>query len=119
MLVIDDARVTRRVVSHTLKAINIEAVEAENGLQALELAAQEVFDLIIVDINLPDIDGFEVIARLNEIAFSRDVPKIMFTARHEPHDQVRAADIGALGFLYKPFSTQELRELVVRHLSVP
>ncbi|MBZ0297982.1 MAG: response regulator [Anaerolineae bacterium] len=116
VLVIDDASVTRRIVSHTLKSIDVETVGAVDGFEALALAQQEHFDVILVDINLPDIDGFEVIKRLNEIANISAVPKIMFTARNELHDRERAKSVGAAGFLYKPFSTQELRDLVTSHL---
>lgn len=116
VLVVDDESVTRRVVIHALKSLNVEVIGAENGSQALELAQANALALAIVDINLPDMDGFTVIRELKKIAHLHDTPMILFTARNQPGDADAALDIGASGFLYKPFSTQELRDLVTRYL---
>lgn len=116
VLVIDDESVTRRVVTHTLKSINIDVVGVEDGTQALELAQQTSFSLIIIDINLPDIDGFELLRQLKALPHLQHVPMIIFTARNHVGDEANALEVGAAGFLYKPFSTQELRELVTKYL---
>ncbi len=115
ILIVDDESVTRRLVTFTLKSINVESVSAENGLQAIDFAEQGQFDLALVDINLPDIDGFEVVERLKQIDHMRDVPILMFTARSHQGDELRAQEVGAVGFFYKPFSTQDLRDLVRRY----
>lgn len=117
VLVVDDESVTRRVVTHALRMMDVEVLSAENGTQAIELAQANQPELAIVDINLPDIDGFEVMRRLKTIPHMQAVPIIVFTARNQPGDEVTASDVGAVGFLYKPFSTQELRDLVSQHLS--
>lgn len=116
VLVVDDESVTRRIVTHTLKTLNIEVVGAEDGIQALSLAAEHTLSLAIVDINLPDMDGFTVVRRLRAMPQMQNVPIVMFTARNHPGDEAAALEIGATGFLYKPFSTQELRELVKKQL---
>lgn len=116
VLVVDDESVTRRVVTHTLKTIEIEVIGAEDGAQALALAEDYEFALAFVDINLPDMDGFTVIAHLKALPQMRDVPIIVFTARNHPGDEHTAQSMGASGFFYKPFSTQELRDLVKTHL---
>jgi len=116
VLVIDDESVTRRVVTYALKAINIEVIDAEDGMQALALAQEHELQLVIVDINLPDMDGFTVLQKLKEMPHLKDIPMIMFTARNHPGDEDKARQLGASGFLYKPFSTQELRDLVTQHL---
>lgn len=118
VLVVDDASATRRVVNYVLRSIDVESVEAINGMEALDLAQTEQFGMVLVDINLPDIDGFEVIRRLNDITTMRDVPKVIFTARNEPQDKRQAIAVGAIDFLYKPFSTQELREMVAGYLGL-
>ena len=115
ILVIDDESVTRRVVIHALKTMAIEVKSAENGTQALQIAEETKLSLAIVDINLPDIDGFEVMRRLQTIQPA--LPMICFTARNHPGDEVTAQEVGAVDFLYKPFSTQELRDLVKKHLA--
>ena len=118
VLVVDDASATRRVVNYVLRSIDVESVEAINGMEALDLAQTEQFGMVLVDINLPDIDGFEVIRRLNDITTMRDVPKVIFTVRNEPQDKRQAIAVGAIDFLYKPFSTQELREMVAGYLGL-
>lgn len=116
VLVVDDESVTRRVVIFALKSIDIEVLGAENGQEALALAGEHEFDLAIIDINLPDMDGFEVIRHLKTLPRAAHTPTIIFTARNHPGDENQALDVGAVGFLYKPFSTQELRDLVLSHL---
>ena len=116
VLVVDDESVTRRVVTHALQKLDIEVVGAADGASAIDLAEQHDIALAIVDINLPDMDGFAVIQQLKSIAHMQDVPVIVFTARNQPGDKVTAQEVGAVDFLYKPFSTQELRDLVTRHL---
>lgn len=117
ILIVDDESVTRRLVVHTLKAIEVEAVGAADGIEALSLAQEQTFALAIVDINLPDMDGFTLVRRLKALPTMAQVPFIMFTARNDRGDQAQAQEAGAIGFLYKPFSTQELRDLVKTHLS--
>lgn len=116
VLVIDDESVTRRVVTFALKAIQIEVIDAEDGTQALELAQANQLDLAIIDINLPDMDGFAVLKQLKQMPHLVDIPMIIFTARNHTGDEDTALEMGASGFLYKPFSTQELRDLVTHHL---
>lgn len=117
ILVVDDEAVTRRLVTFTLKALNIEVVAVENGEQALEAVSKESFLLAFVDINLPDIEGFALVQQLHEIPNMANMPIFMFTARNNADDHARALEFGAVGFLYKPFSTQELRSLVTKYLN--
>ncbi|MBE2270874.1 MAG: response regulator [Anaerolinea sp.] len=112
MLVVDDESATRRLVAYTLKSLNIEVLGAENGASAMQIAYENPLGLILVDINLPGIDGFTLIEQLRTIPHISDVPVIMFTARNNANDEMRARELGASGFLYKPFTTQELRNLV-------
>jgi CheY-like chemotaxis protein len=116
VLVVDDESVTRRVVTHALKILDIEVIGAADGFQALELAQAHLPVLAIVDINLPDMDGFEVMRQLRLLPHTRDMPVIIFTARNQEGDESAARKAGAADFLYKPFSTQELRDLIRLHL---
>ncbi|NJK80162.1 MAG: response regulator [Chloroflexaceae bacterium] len=119
VLVVDDESVTRRVVTHTLRALaEVEVLTAEDGSIALDLAQSATIALAIIDINLPDMDGFELMRRLKAMPHLQHVPMIAFTARNHPDDQHMALEVGAAGFLYKPFSTQEMRELVRLHLGL-
>jgi two-component system response regulator MtrA len=116
VLVVDDESVTRRVVTFALKTVDIETVGVADGGEAVELAAREHFDLAIVDINLLGMDGFSVVEQMKALPGMQQMPVIMFTARHNRDDITQAMSAGAVDFLYKPFSTQELRDLVVKHL---
>lgn len=118
LLVVDDESTTRRLVMFSLRPLNVNVVGAEDGAQALELANSEPFDMILVDINLPGMDGFTLIRRLRELPQFEHVPLLTFTARNHPDDEAQARELGAVGFLYKPFSTQELRALVATHLGI-
>lgn len=117
VLVIDDESIVRRLVKHALKSLEIDVIEAENATTGFELLQTTAVDLVLIDINLPDIDGFSIIEELQTIPHMQGVPLITFTARSEPGDERHALELGASGFLYKPFHTQELRDLVTRLLS--
>jgi len=117
ILVIDDELIIQRLVTHTLRVLNVELVSAMDGKSALDLARASRPDLALVDINLPDMDGFTLMESFKSIPHMNDVPMIAFTARNDPEDEVRARALGAKGLLYKPFSTAELRELVQRFLT--
>ena len=117
ILVVDDEAVTRRLVTFTLKTLPVEVEAVENGSLALEAAARGSFALAFVDINLPDMEGFVLVRQLHATANMANTPIFLFTARNNADDHAHAIEIGAAGFLYKPFSTQELRSLVTAYLS--
>lgn len=116
VMVVDDDSATCRVVTYGLRALQVDIITAENGMQAIELAQEQQLALVIVDINLPGMDGFEVIRHLKAIPHLQDTPMIIFTARSQTGDRASAQEAGAVDFLYKPFSTEELRDLVSKYL---
>lgn len=116
LLVVDDESTTRRLVMYTLKSLNVEVIGADDGQSALELASSHSIGMMLVDINLPEMDGFTLIQKLKAIPHLREVPLITFSARSNPQDEAYARELGAAGFLSKPFSTQELRTLVSHYL---
>jgi two-component system chemotaxis response regulator CheY len=116
LLVVDDESITQRLVMYTLKPLGIEVLGAGDGATALELAATQPIGMMLVDINLPEMDGFALIEQLKAMPHLKDVPLVTFTARNHTEDETRAKELGAVGFLYKPFSTQELRNLVSAYL---
>lgn len=116
LLVVDDESTTRRLVMFTLRPLNIEVIGTEDGLQALEIVANQKIDMMLIDINMPVMDGFTLIERIRAMPYMQSIPLLTFTARNHPQDEARARELGAVGFLYKPFSTQELRAIVTEHL---
>ncbi len=105
ILVIEDEYDIRDVVSQYLKVEGFEVMEAENGLQALSLFNKFDFDLIISDVMMPGIDGFEVLKTIRLIS---DVPVIMLTAKSEEVDKLKGFESGVDDYMTKPFSPKEL-----------
>jgi two-component system, OmpR family, KDP operon response regulator KdpE len=105
ILVVDDQAQIRRVLRTTLVAGGYEVDDARGGQEALEKLREEKYDLILLDINLPEIKGTEVCRAIRMIS---GVGIIMLTVRSEETDKVMALDAGADDYVTKPFSTSEL-----------
>jgi two-component system KDP operon response regulator KdpE len=105
ILVVDDAPQVRRVLRATLTAEGYTVSEAHDGGEALELFATEPFDIILLDVNMPGMDGLQA---CREIRGKSDVPIIMLTVRDAERDKVLALDAGADDYVVKPFGMQEL-----------
>src|SRR5438552_6763369 len=105
ILVVDDAPQVRRVLRATLTAEGYTVSEARDGGEALELFATEPFDIILLDVNMPGIDGLQA---CREIRGKSDVPIIMLTVRDAERDKVLALDAGADDYVVKPFGIEEL-----------
>lgn len=118
VLVVDDEMTTRRLVAFTLKPLDIEVMGADDGKTALEFVQKRTPNLIIVDINLPGMDGFTLMEQLNRLPQLRDIPFVAYTARNVPDDEARARKLGARSFLFKPFAASNLRHLVNLHLGL-
>ena len=105
ILIVDDDTHIRVLVRTYAETEGYECVEAEDGEAALEAAQSSAFDLILLDVMMPGIDGFEVLARLRK---SCDTPVIMLTARKEEYDKLYGFGLGADDYVPKPFSPREL-----------
>jgi DNA-binding response OmpR family regulator len=105
VLVVDDKPKYIRAIQINLESRGYQVLSAENGASALAAVANEKPDLVLLDLMLPDIDGFEVCRRIR--TFSA-VPVIMLTARASEADKIRGLDVGADDYLTKPFSANEL-----------
>jgi two-component system KDP operon response regulator KdpE len=121
ILVVDDeADVVESIrLGFTLQWREIDVLGAATGEEALDVVEQEHPDLVLLDIGLPDIDGFEVLRRIREFA---DVPVIMLTARDDTLDKVRGLELGADDYITKPFDHLELLarvRAVLRRLDMP
>ena len=105
ILVVDDEPQIRRVLHSTLVTAGYEVVDAGSGRAALEALRAGSFDLVLLDINMPDLDGLET-CRI--IRSGSDVSIIMLTVRNTEKDKIDSLDAGADDYVTKPFSTQEL-----------
>ena len=105
ILVVDDERVLVKGITFNLKNEGYQVETGYDGEEAVELAREGKFDLIILDLMMPKIDGLQACMRIREFS---NVPIIMLTARSEDTDKVAALDAGADDYLTKPFSVDEL-----------
>ncbi len=105
ILIVDDDPLIRKFIRANLEARNYEVSLAENGIAALEIFQKEKIDLVLLDIMMPKLDGFEVCRNLREWS---KVPIIMLSAKDNETDKLRCLEIGADDYLTKPFSLNEL-----------
>ena len=108
ILIVDDEVETLRLISIALRRQGMQVITANNGSQALELAFSEKPNLIILDIMMPDINGFEVVRRLKKDAKTQDIPVLIFSARNQSSDKVTGYESGADDYLTKPIHPAEL-----------
>ncbi len=106
ILVVDDDLELLRLIAFTLRQSSYLVVEAQDGPSALEAANRESPDLVLLDVNLPRLSGFEVLRRLRSGGFS--APILLLTVRSGEEDQVQGLDLGADDYLTKPFSPRAL-----------
>ncbi len=118
ILVVEDEEKLARFVELELQHEGYQVVKSGNGREALELALREPFDLILLDIMLPGLNGLEVLRRLQK---EKSVPVILLTARDAVMDKVSGLDAGAVDYITKPFAIEELlaRIRVALKLHVP
>ena len=106
LLVVDDEPFLRDAVAASLRFLGFQVSTAETGRDALHLARERPFDLIVMDVMLPDLDGFEVVRRLRRDG--RRVPVIFLTARDSQADKIAGLTIGGDDYMTKPFGLDEL-----------
>lgn len=103
LLVVDDDEVNRHVLSQHLERQGHTVAAAENGRQALEMIAMHGFDLVLLDVMMPEMSGYEVLQCLKSDRAWRDIPVIMISALDEMDSVVRCIELGAEDYLHKPF----------------
>ena len=116
ILVVDDDELVLIALEELLKPCGYEVSTALNGQVALEKAGEEKFDLMILDIIMPGIDGFELCRKIREMELYRTVPIIILTAKSSKEDTQKGIDAGAYLFLPKPMAPQRLLDLVKNSL---
>lgn len=117
VLAVDDTRLNLDVLVNTLGA-NHELAVALDGETALEMALESPPDLILLDIMMPGMNGYDVLARLKEHPVTRDVPVIMLSALSDANTKARGFQLGAVDYVSKPFDVEELQARVRTHLAL-
>jgi len=108
ILLIEDEPNQVELIHYNLKAEGYDVLVALDGEEGLELALEEIPDLILLDWMLPKVSGIEVCRQLRRSKITREIPIIMLTARSEESDKIRGLDIGADDYITKPYSIKEL-----------
>ena len=117
-LVVDDFATMRRIVRNLLKESGITNVEeAEDGAAALNMLKAGKFDFVISDINMPNMNGFEMLRQIRAEPQLKTLPVLMVTAEAKKEDIINAAQIGASGYIVKPFTKAILEEKLGKILS--
>jgi len=118
ILVVDDQPANLRVVSALLNRHGYEVLSASDGESALELATAQVPDLMLLDMMMPGMDGFELISRIKQLPALGQVPVVFLTAAQDRDMLLRAFDAGAVDYVTKPFMPEELLARVNAHLGL-
>ena len=105
ILIVDDEKNIRNVIKEYAKFDGFETFEAEDGMQAVEMCRTQDFDLIIMDIMMPKLDGYSAV---REIRKTKQIPVIMLSARGEEYDKLFGFELGVDDYVTKPFSPKEL-----------
>ena len=114
-LIVDDFSTMRRIVRNLLKEMGANnADEAEDGVVALGKLKGGGFDFVVSDINMPNMNGFELLAQIRADAALKNLPVLMVTAEAKKEDIVMAAQSGASGYIVKPFTKGTLEDKVVK-----
>ena len=114
-LIVDDFSTMRRIVRGLLKEIGyVNAEEAEDGAVAMGMLSNIKFDFVVSDINMPNMNGFELLAAVKKDPALKHIPVLMVTAEARKEDIVRAAQEGAAGYIVKPFTKATLEEKVMK-----
>jgi len=108
ILVVDDAPVVRLYHRHILEQAGYEVAEAENGMAAMEMALREAFDLYIVDVNMPVMDGYTFLHSLRAAPGLNAKPALMISTEAGAPDRARAMEAGANAYLVKPVPRESL-----------
>jgi len=117
ILIVEDEQKISRVLQLELEYENYETAIANNGKEALRFINQKEWDLVLLDIMLPELSGLEVLRRVRKI--DENTPIILLTARDEVHDKVSGLDLGANDYITKPFQIEELLARIRAHLRRP
>jgi len=117
VLIVEDSKAIRSLIRIALEEEGgFSTTEANNGFEALRTLPSRAFDLIITDINMPDINGLELISFVKSNAAYKDIPLIIVSTEKTEEDKKRGLALGAMGYIVKPFRKEDLIALVRKAL---
>ena len=118
ILVVEDSPTTRAMIISAIEEVagGLEIFESKNGFEALKLLPQHSFDLIITDINMPDINGLELVSFVKRNQAYRHIPLIIITTEGSERDREKGLSLGANEYLVKPFNPEMLQNVVKKYI---
>jgi two-component system, chemotaxis family, chemotaxis protein CheY len=120
VLVVEDSKASREFIASTVEAVDgLTALTCASGFEALKLLPRHRFSLIITDINMPDINGLELINFVKKNPHYRDTPLIVVTTEGREADRQKGLSLGASEYLIKPFEPERLQGLLRQYLRMP
>lgn len=108
ILAVDDSASMRQMVAFTLKSAGFSVTEAEDGKVALGLAQQGKYNLVLCDVNMPNMDGLTLVKNLRQLPAYKFTPMLMLTTEASPEKKMEGKAAGATGWLVKPFNPEQL-----------
>jgi two-component system chemotaxis response regulator CheY len=120
VLIVDDSFVMRKMIEHALRAAGIqiqEVIGASDGLEALGILKDRTVDLVLCDINMPVMNGLELLQRLCAGGIARGTPIVMITTEGGESEVVQALAYGASGYIRKPFAADQIRDQILPALT--
>lgn len=114
ILVVDDSNSIRDMVSFTLRSAGYETTEAKDGLEGLSKSKAQSFDLVITDVNMPNMDGITLCQELRKLPNFKFTPILMLTTESSTEMKMRGKSAGATGWLVKPFNPDKLLATIKR-----
>jgi two-component system copper resistance phosphate regulon response regulator CusR len=115
VLVVDDEIDTGQLVAHTLKTAGYQVAIVDNGRKALRMIRDLHFDIMLLDVMMPDLDGFDVMREIKSMSGAVP-PVVFFTAKGHPTDRELGEGLGAVGYMVKPATRGELLDVIERAL---
>jgi two-component system chemotaxis response regulator CheY len=116
VLIVDDSAAIRKILQRVLRQTDLpfgEIREAGDGTEAIEVLQNSSVGLILSDINMPKMDGLQLLARIKEMPHVKDVPVIMITTEGGQGKVMEAVQLGAAGYVRKPFTAEQIKEKLI------
>jgi two-component system chemotaxis response regulator CheY len=113
VLIVDDSAAIRKILQRVLRQTDLnlgEIKEAADGIEAVEILKDRTFGLILSDINMPRMDGLQLLARIKEMDHLKNVPVIMISTEGGQGKVMEAVQLGATGYVRKPFTADQIKE---------
>lgn len=116
ILTVDDSVAMRQMTSATLSSAGYEVVEAADGREALQIAMEQAIDLVITDVNMPQMDGIALVRELRSLPAYRSKPLLVLTTESAATRKLEGRAAGASGWMLKPFNSERLLATIARFL---